>query len=124
MPPTTKARRRLEGDHDYLRIEIASALKRDIPVIPVLIDGASMPSEAELPEDLASLARRHALELRHTRFASDAEAIVAALRAALPKATKSLALPLVAAAVARLHRHRRRSLVARPIRSRTAQASG
>jgi TIR domain len=95
-----KGRRRLEGDHDYVRIEIASALKRDIPVIPVLIDGALMPSEAELPEDLASLARRHALELRHTRFASDAEAIVAALRAALPKAKKSLLWPLVAAAVA------------------------
>ncbi|HMK42344.1 MAG TPA: toll/interleukin-1 receptor domain-containing protein [Methyloceanibacter sp.] len=95
-----KGRRRLEGDHDYVRIEIASALKRDIPVIPVLIDGASMPSEAELPEDLASLARRHALELRHTRFASDAEAIVAALRAALPKPKKSLLWPLVAAAAA------------------------
>ncbi len=94
-----KGRRRLEGDHDYVRIEIASALKRDIPVIPVLIDGAAMPTEAELPEDLASLARRHALELRHTRFAADAEAIVQALHAALPKEKKSLLWPLVAAAV-------------------------
>ncbi len=94
-----KGRRRLEGDHDYVRIEIASALKRDIPVIPVLIDGAAMPTEDELPENLASLARRHALELRHTRFASDAEAIVQALHAALPKAKKSLLWPLVAAAV-------------------------
>ena len=83
-----------------MRIEIASALQRDIPVIPVLIDGASMPREAELPGDLTSLARRHALELRHTRFASDAEAIVAALRAALPKAKKSLLWQLVAAAAA------------------------
>ncbi len=94
-----KGKRRLDGDRDYVRIEIAAALKRDIPVIPVLIDGAAMPEEADLPEDLAPLARRHALELRHTRFASDAEAIVAALHSALPKANKSLLWPLVAAAV-------------------------
>ena len=79
-----KGQRRLDGDHDYVRIEIASALKRDIPVIPVLIDGASMPAEAKLPEDLKPLARRHALELRHTRFAADADAIVSVLHAALP----------------------------------------
>jgi TIR domain len=76
---------RLQGDRDYVRIEIAAALKRDIPVIPVLINGADMPVEDELPEDLKSLSRRHALELRHTRFAADADAIAAALKDALPK---------------------------------------
>jgi hypothetical protein len=76
---------RLQGDRDYVRIEIAAALKRDIPVIPVLINGADMPVEDELPEDLKSLSRRHALELLHTRFAADADAIAAALKDALPK---------------------------------------
>jgi hypothetical protein len=94
-----KGKRRLDDTHDYVRIEIASALKRDIPVIPVLIDGAEMPAESDLPEDLASLARRHALELRHTRFASDADAVVSALHTVLPKAKKSWALPLAAAAI-------------------------
>jgi hypothetical protein len=73
-------RRRLESSNDYVRIELASALKRDIPVIPVLVDGATMPSEESLSDDLKSLARRHALELRHTRFNDDAEAILRALR--------------------------------------------
>jgi hypothetical protein len=91
--------RRLDDTHDYVRIEIASALKRDIPVIPVIVDGATMPAEADLPEDLCSLARRHALELRHTRFASDADAIIAALHTVLPKTKKSWTLPLAAAAV-------------------------
>jgi hypothetical protein len=77
--------RRLHGDKDYVRIEIASALRRDIPVIPVLVDGADMPAEDALPDDLKSLARRQALELRHTRFASDAEAIASALKLTLPK---------------------------------------
>jgi len=98
----SKGKRRLDDTHDYVRIEIAAALKRDIPVIPVLIDGAEMPAEADLPEDLASLARRHALELRHTRFASDADAVVTALHTVLPKAKKSWTLPLAAAAVVAL----------------------
>ena len=80
-----QGRRRLHGDKDYVRIEIASALKRDIPVIPVLIHGAELPAADELPEDLKSLARRQALELRHTRFAADVDAIVSALKACLPK---------------------------------------
>jgi hypothetical protein len=71
--------RRLDSDNDYVRIELASALKRDIPVIPVLVDGAAMPPEDSLPDDLKSLARRHALELRHTRFDADAAAITNAL---------------------------------------------
>jgi hypothetical protein len=92
-----QGRQRLHGDKDYVRIEIASALKRDIPVIPVLVDGAHMPSEEELPEDLKSLTRRQALELRHTRFAADAGAIVAALKDGLPKRRKRWPFVLLAA---------------------------
>ena len=79
-----RAMKRLRSDKDYVRLEIASALKRDIPVIPVLVDGATMPSEDALPNDLKSLSRRHAMELRHTRFAADAEAIRTALQSTGP----------------------------------------
>lgn len=79
-----KGQRRLESTHDYVRIELAAALTRDIPVIPVLVDGAVLPPEEALPDDLKSLARRHALELRYTRFNSDAEGIELALRHLLP----------------------------------------
>ncbi len=78
-------KRRLDNDKDYVRIEIASALKRDIAVIPVLLDGTTMPSEESLPDNLKSLVRRQALELRHTRFAADADAIVHALEAVVPR---------------------------------------
>ena len=77
--------RRLDSDGDYVRIELASALKRAIPVIPVLVDGAAMPREESLSDDLKPLARRHALELRHTRFNSDADAIMHALEAVVPR---------------------------------------
>ncbi len=72
-------KRRLDNARDSVRVELASALKRDIAVIPVLVEGAAMPSEAGLPDDLKPLARRHALELRHTRFNADADTIMHAL---------------------------------------------
>ena len=76
---------RLDSATDYVRIELASALQRNIPVIPVLVDGAVMPAENELPDDLKPLARRHALELRHTRFPSDADTIMHALERIVPR---------------------------------------
>jgi hypothetical protein len=50
-----------------VRLEIESALKRDIPVVPVLVDNARMPAETDLPDSLRSLAYRHAAELRPGR---------------------------------------------------------
>ena len=46
--------RRLNDPGDFVRIETASALKRDIPVIPVLVRGAQMPRAEQLPDELRS----------------------------------------------------------------------
>jgi formylglycine-generating enzyme required for sulfatase activity len=77
--------RRLDNEKDYVRIELASALKRGIPVIPILTDGGMMPPEEDLADDLKPLVRRHALELRHTRFNADADAIAHALEDVVPQ---------------------------------------
>ena len=90
-----KGQRRFDSEHDYVRIELASALKRDIPVIPVLIDGATLPPEEALPDDLKSLARRHAMELRYTRFNADAHALELALRDLLPRRRYRWLLPVL-----------------------------
>ena len=63
--------RRLDDPNDFVRLEIASALRKGMRVIPVLIKGASMPSGKALPEDIAPLARRHALELSDSRWDYD-----------------------------------------------------
>src|SRR5262245_13191088 len=42
--------RRLDKSNDFVRVEIATALQRDIPVIPILLDGASMPNANRLPK--------------------------------------------------------------------------
>ena len=44
--------RRLDNPEDFVRMEIATALSREIRVIPVLVDGALMPRTTDLPEDL------------------------------------------------------------------------
>jgi TolB-like protein len=71
--------RRLDNAEDFVRVEIESALRRNIRVIPVLVDGASMPRAEELPETLRLLARRNAVEVTHARFGSDSQALVEAL---------------------------------------------
>jgi len=75
--------RRLDNRDDFVAIEIGAALARDIPVVPVLVDGARMPKASELPDLLKPLARRHAVHVRHTNFNSDAETLVKRLREAL-----------------------------------------
>jgi hypothetical protein len=75
--------RRLHQPDDFVAIEIAAALARDIRVIPVLVDGARMPKESELPDSLKPLARRQAVDVRHSHFGHDAEALVKRMREAL-----------------------------------------
>jgi len=59
--------RRLDDPTDFVRLEVESALKRDIPVIPVLVGKARMPSATELPSSLQELAFRNAAEVRAGR---------------------------------------------------------
>ena len=71
--------RRVDNPKDYVRIEIETALARDILVIPVLVDGAPMPDEERLPDTLRPLAHRNAVRLEHERFGSDADNLIRAL---------------------------------------------
>ncbi len=49
-------RRRIDDPDDFVRIEIEAALKRGVRVIPVLVDGASMPKRDDLPANLRGFA--------------------------------------------------------------------
>jgi Tfp pilus assembly protein PilF len=69
-------RRRLEDPADFVRLELATALQRNIRVIPVLVQGAPMPRAEELPADLAKLARRNAIELSDGRWAYDVDRLI------------------------------------------------
>ncbi len=90
---------RLSKPDDFVRLEIAAALKRDIPVIPVLVDGAAMPSARDLPADLEALAWRNAVELRHAYWETDLQVLVEALKQIIPACARD-ATPLAADAPA------------------------
>ena len=78
---------RLQDPADLVRLEVAAALRREIPVIPVLVDGAAMPVARDLPPDLEPLAWRNAVELRHARWDADLQVLVGALQKLLPRTT-------------------------------------
>jgi len=54
---------RMDNESDPVRVEVEMALKRDIPVIPVLVSGTKMPEVGELPAALKDFAFRHAVEV-------------------------------------------------------------
>ena len=78
---------RLQRNDDWVRMEVATALKRRIPVVPVLVGGAQMPKPHELPDDLLPLLRRQALEISDTRFHEDLNRLINALGQAIGDGT-------------------------------------
>ena len=59
--------RRLEDTRDYVRVEIESAFRQQLPVVPVLVGGATMPREEDLPGSLAALAYINAAEIASSK---------------------------------------------------------
>ena len=72
--------RRLDDPEDFVRLEVGLALTGEPVVIPVLVGGATMPGEDELPPELAPLARRNALTMIDADWRSGLSRLVAALR--------------------------------------------
>lgn len=68
-------RRSKAGERDYVRVEIESALRRKIPVVPVLLGEAQVPKASELPETLRPLLGLQAARLHRRTFDSDAETL-------------------------------------------------
>ncbi len=93
---------RLHDMEDFLVLEIGTALKRGITLIPVLVGGAPMPAESDLPDALAPLARQQALSIRHERFRDDTNHLINAIRRATGAAREKRTPPyrVVAAAAA------------------------
>jgi hypothetical protein len=69
--------RRIDDSTDFVRIEIAAALRRGIPVVPLLVDGATMPAADTLPEEIRDFAYRNAVAIRpDPDFGNDIDRLV------------------------------------------------
>ena len=75
------ASRRIDNPADFVRVEIAHALKRGIPIIPVLVNNTPMPSSEKLPEEIKDLAFRNAVTLdTGIDFHNHADRLIAGIR--------------------------------------------
>lgn len=87
-----EGQRRLDDPGDFVRLEIESALEAEVPVIPVLVEGARMPEAEALPESLRAFSRCQAVELAESRWRDDVERLIRQLQSQF--AIESEAQPL------------------------------
>ena len=64
------------SEEDYVRFEIETAFSNDVPVIPVLVEGAHMPKPDDLPETIRELSIRQALEVSESRWQYDVDRLI------------------------------------------------
>jgi hypothetical protein len=88
-----KNQRRLENPDDFVRVEIGTALKRGVRVIPVLLEGTHVPKADQLPDDLKGLALRNGLDVRHASFSEDMERLIHGLKGAQSRQFRAPAAP-------------------------------
>jgi hypothetical protein len=76
----TQLQQRLgQSDIDYLRVEVAAALARGKRVIPLLLNGATLPPAHDLPDDLGALAKHQAMTLRDESWNQDVDRLIDAI---------------------------------------------
>jgi TIR domain len=97
-----QGQRRLDQSEDWVRLEIEAALKRNVPVVPTLVEGATMPSSRDLPDSLKQVATRNGIELRDGGpWDADVERLLRALeQIAREKADRTAATKFVTASAA------------------------
>ncbi|MEO0771342.1 MAG: SUMF1/EgtB/PvdO family nonheme iron enzyme, partial [Cyanobacteria bacterium J06649_4] len=87
-------RRRLDNPADWVRLEIETALRRKVRVIPILLDGVAMPAVRELPVTLQPLAYRNAARVRHDPdFRRDMERVVGVIQRHLEGSDRTVPRP-------------------------------
>ncbi len=89
-----EGRTRLENPDDFVRLEIGAALRRDIVVTPILVQGAHMPAPEHLPADIRDLVYRNGFELSHNWWELDVAEMIRRLGLDISKAAGQVEHPL------------------------------
>ena len=66
----------IKNPHDFVQLEIHEALKRNIKIIPILINDASMPKESDLPCELHSILKFSALSINEATLETDINSFI------------------------------------------------
>lgn len=88
--------RRLNAPADYVRFEIEMALRHNKIIIPLLINGASMPPEEKLPPSINQLSYKNAASLSEVTFYRDIKRLIYEIQKSNPvRKTSSRLLRIV-----------------------------
>ena len=88
--PNWAAHERLRDPADFVRLETASALKRNTTVIPVLVGGGKLPPAATLPEDIQPLLRHQTISISDEDWDHGCKRLIQALQTVVGAASKRL----------------------------------
>jgi len=77
-------RRRIDGEEDWVHLELKEALQTNKIIIPVLVYGAKMPSESSLPNDIADLSNRQLITCTRENWDSDIQNLLRSVQAIAP----------------------------------------
>ncbi|MEO6654054.1 MAG: toll/interleukin-1 receptor domain-containing protein [Ilumatobacteraceae bacterium] len=96
--------RRVDQPDDFVRRELSVALDADVRVVPVLVDGATLPPAKELPDGLVPLLERQAVSIDDVSWHQDVDALIRRLEGE-PRPTgvperRRMSVGLIAALVA------------------------
>ena len=91
----SRGRRRIDNPRDWVRTELRMAFRREIPVVPVLLDRTPLPEAEQLPADLRQLPLSTYHLVRHQSMAADLDALIEKLgpATAAPAAAPPPAVP-------------------------------
>jgi hypothetical protein len=84
--------RKLDDEKDVVRLEIQTALAKQVQIVPILVDAARMPRADALPPSIRDLATKNALEITHRRFADGVAELVNVIETAIAAATRRRSL--------------------------------
>ena len=70
---------RIYEEDDWVRQEVSTALRRNVRVVPLLVDGGTLPPAEDLPPELQPLLKRQCMEISNKRWRYDTEQLAAFL---------------------------------------------
>jgi TIR domain len=87
--PLPRRRRRIDDPADPVRVEVETALRNGMPVVPLLVEGGAMPNVDQLPDSLREFVYRNGLEIDSGRdFDQHIERLIRSMEPILARRAK------------------------------------